>query len=294
MSFIDTDGRFPRFLTRAQKWAITNESAPSSSKKWLSTDTRSTRRTSASTSAKMLSAPVVAALPRSSINVDSATARATMTFTLCCRIGAHAPSRNSTAASRIGRGSGRRGALPAGEMRSEPWAQCSSHGLVAEVGQAQLLAAGDRLVVHPLADRQVEYPHAERGKNDRTATIHRSSSDHDVGKSARHKASISRLLLREMGGGVGFHDVLDVVNHVLRSQEYLGCEIAKGNMQHHRVVLEERGISDVGRRSNGRENDQITRPHKLSDVGNNRDRAVLLKAARCVSEFLTLKRGPVV
>src|SRR6266550_9345882 len=74
MSFIDTDGRFPRFLTRAQKWAITSESAPSSSKKWLSTDTRSTRRTSASTSAKMLSAPVVAALPRASINVDSATA----------------------------------------------------------------------------------------------------------------------------------------------------------------------------------------------------------------------------
>src|SRR6266404_5149343 len=71
MSFIDTDGRFPRFLTRAQKWAITNESAPSSSKKWLSTDTRSTCRTSASTWAKMLSALVVAALPRSSINIDS-------------------------------------------------------------------------------------------------------------------------------------------------------------------------------------------------------------------------------
>src|SRR2546427_7064889 len=150
MSFIDTAGRFPRFLTRAQKWAITNESAPSSSKKWLSTDTRSTPSTSASTSAKMLSAPVVAALPRSSINVDSATARRTMTFTLCCRIGAHAPS----------------------ELRSEPCAKCSSHGLVEEVGQAQLLAAGDRLVVHPLADRQVEYPHAERGENDRTAPIH--------------------------------------------------------------------------------------------------------------------------
>src|SRR2546425_7563486 len=146
MSFIDTDGRFPRFLTRAQKWAITNESAPSSSKKWLSTDTRSTRRTSASTSAKMLSAPVVAALPRSSITVDSVT--------------------------RIGRGSGRRSALPTGELRSEPRAKCSSHGLVEEVGQALLLAAGDRLVVHPLADREVEYPKAERRENDRTAAIH--------------------------------------------------------------------------------------------------------------------------
>src|SRR5439155_26450269 len=79
-----------------------------------------------------------------------------------------------------------------------------------------------------------------------------------------------------------------------RSQEYLGCEIAKGKMQHQRVVLEERGIGDVGRRSNGREKDQITGPHKLGDVGNNRDRAVLLEAARCVSEFLTLERRPVV
>src|SRR5256712_12891263 len=124
MSFIDTDGRFPRFVTRAQKWAITSESAPSSPKKWLSTDTRPTRRTSASTWAKMLSAPVAAVLPRASINIDSATA------------------------------------------------ERSSHGLVEEVGQAQRLAAGDRLVVHPLADRQVEYPHAEWGEDDRTATIH--------------------------------------------------------------------------------------------------------------------------
>ena len=42
MSFIDTDGRSGRFRTRAQNWAITIESAPRSSKKWLSTDTRST------------------------------------------------------------------------------------------------------------------------------------------------------------------------------------------------------------------------------------------------------------
>src|SRR3989442_908559 len=305
MSFIDTDGRFPRFLTRAQKWAITSESAPSSSKKWLSTDTWSTRRTPASTSARMLSTPVVAALPRSPINVDSAIAPIlnqrrfdhrprTMTFTLYCRISANARSWNSIAVSRIGRGSGRRGVLPAGELRSEPCAECSSHGLVEEVGQAQLPAAGDRLVVHPLADRQVEYPHAERGENDRTATIHGSSSGHDVGKSARHKASISRLLLRKMGRGVGLHDVLDVVNHVLRSQEYRGCELAKGNMQHQRVVLEEPGIGDVGRRSNGREKDQITGPHKLCDVGNDCDRAVPLEVAHCVSEFLTLERRPVV
>src|SRR5439155_1157583 len=137
MSFIETDGRSPRFLTRAQKWAITNESAPSSSKKWLSTDTRSTRRTSASTSAKMLSAPVVAALPRSSISMDSATA--------------HARSRNSTAA-------------------SGPSATCSSHGLLEEGGQALLLPARDRLVLHPRTDRGVENPHAERRENDRTTT----------------------------------------------------------------------------------------------------------------------------
>src|SRR5437867_6578056 len=116
MSFIETDGRSPRFLTRAQKWAMTSESAPSSSKKWLSTDTRSTRRTPASTSAKMLSTPVVAVLLRFSINMDSAIVVA----------------------------------------QSKPCANCSSHGLVEEVGQAQLPSAGNRLLVHPLADRQVE------------------------------------------------------------------------------------------------------------------------------------------
>src|SRR5207249_6570535 len=115
MSLIDTDGRSSRFLTRAQKWAITNESAPRSSKKWLSTDTRSTRRTPASTSAKMLSTPVFSALLRFSINMDSAIVLAL----------------------------------------SEPCANCSSLGLIEEVGSAQLLAAGDGLLVHPLAHRQV-------------------------------------------------------------------------------------------------------------------------------------------
>src|SRR2546425_3932931 len=153
MSLIDTDGRSPRFLTRAQKWAITSESAPSSSKKWLSTDTRSTRRTSASTPARMLSVPVVAALGRSSITVVLAVAVVI--------------------------------------VRS----QKSSNDLVEEVGQAQVLAGGDGLLVHPLADRQVEYPHAERRENDRTAAIHRSASDHDLGERARHEASVSRLLL---------------------------------------------------------------------------------------------------
>src|SRR6185295_7695982 len=55
MSLIDTAGRSGRFLTRAQNRAITIESAPRSSKKLLSTDTRSTCTTSDSTSAKALS-----------------------------------------------------------------------------------------------------------------------------------------------------------------------------------------------------------------------------------------------
>src|SRR5919198_6636243 len=139
MSFIDTDGRSPRFLTRAQKWAITSESAPSSSKKWLSTDTRSTRRTSASTSAKTRSARLAAALRRFSTTVDSV-------------------------------------------ITVDSAMQASSHDLVEEVGQAQVLAGGDRLVVHPLADRQIEYPHAEGRENDRTATIHRTASEHDLGQ----------------------------------------------------------------------------------------------------------------
>ena len=55
MSLIDTAGSSGRFLTLAQNRAITIESAPRSSKKLLSTDTRSTCTMSASTSAKALS-----------------------------------------------------------------------------------------------------------------------------------------------------------------------------------------------------------------------------------------------
>src|SRR5213594_1972872 len=72
MSFMDTDGRSPCFLTRAQNLAITRESAPSSSKKWLSTDRESTFRTSARTSAKARSAGVVASMHPSRVTAHSA------------------------------------------------------------------------------------------------------------------------------------------------------------------------------------------------------------------------------
>src|ERR1700733_16252430 len=52
MSFMDSDGRAGPFLTRAQKGAITSESAPRSSKKWLSAGACSTCMTSASTLAR--------------------------------------------------------------------------------------------------------------------------------------------------------------------------------------------------------------------------------------------------
>ena len=57
MSFIEKEGRSARFLTRAQNLAITSESAPRSSKKWLSAGT-STRITSARIPARMDSVPV--------------------------------------------------------------------------------------------------------------------------------------------------------------------------------------------------------------------------------------------
>src|SRR5881275_1767176 len=95
----------------------------------------------------------------------------------------------------------------------------SSHCLVEEVRYALVPAGGDRLVVHPLADRQVENPHAEWRENDRPAAIHRSASQHDLGERPRHEASASRLLLSEMGGSVRRHDVLDVVDDVLGSEE---------------------------------------------------------------------------
>lgn len=56
-SFIDTDGRSSRFLTRAQKCAMTRELAPRSSKKWLSSGTWSRFTTPASTSARIRSVP---------------------------------------------------------------------------------------------------------------------------------------------------------------------------------------------------------------------------------------------
>src|ERR1700750_1575700 len=58
MSFMETEGRSSRLRTRAQNLAITSESAPSSSKKWPSAATCSTRLTSASIPARMLSVPV--------------------------------------------------------------------------------------------------------------------------------------------------------------------------------------------------------------------------------------------
>src|SRR3954451_1717601 len=61
MSFIDTDGRSVRFLTRAQNWAIINESAPRSSKKCSSTGTRPTPTTPARISARTRSVPVLGA-----------------------------------------------------------------------------------------------------------------------------------------------------------------------------------------------------------------------------------------
>src|SRR2546427_260659 len=86
----------------------------------------------------------------------------------------------------------------------------------------------------------------------------------------------------------------NVVDDVLRFQEDLRCKIAKRDMQHQRVMLEEGGIEDVWCRSNGRENDQIARADKLCHVGDNRHRAVLLEPAHGVAEFLALERRPVV
>src|SRR4030095_6063162 len=72
MSLIDTAGRSGRFLTRAQNRAITIESAPRSSKKLLSTDTRSTCITPASTSANALSVLELGGSARSAVKVARA------------------------------------------------------------------------------------------------------------------------------------------------------------------------------------------------------------------------------
>src|SRR5262245_46367696 len=63
MSFMETSGSSGRFRTRAQNCAITMESAPRSSKKLLSADTRSTPTTPASTSVRFCSIPAVILVP---------------------------------------------------------------------------------------------------------------------------------------------------------------------------------------------------------------------------------------
>src|SRR5437762_10144689 len=49
-----------------------------------------------------------------------------------------------------------------------------------------------------------------------------------------------------MGRGVRLHDVLDVVDHVLGSDEDLGCEVTKGNMQHDRVCSKREASATYG------------------------------------------------
>src|SRR5204863_5747424 len=58
------------------------------------------------------------------------------------------------------------------------------------------------------------------------------------------------------------------------------CSSDLRDVQHERVVLEQRGIVDVRRRSRGRENDQVRGREKLNDVGNDRDGSVPLEVAR--------------
>src|ERR687887_2876085 len=152
---------------------MTKESPPSSSKKWLSTDTRSTLRTSASTSAKTPSRSVVGAPPRSSI---------------------------SNVGLRI---------WPISMFAMRLWSRGgSSDRFVEEVGQPQIPTGGNRLVVDPLAHRQIEYTHAERRENDRLAVIDGSPSQDDIGECPRHELAISSLLFGQMGRRVGLHHVL--------------------------------------------------------------------------------------
>src|SRR5258706_250989 len=141
-------------------------------------DTQSTCRRSASTPAKMLSMPVVAALLRVTtlISLSFALSRSHSLRSSLCRF---ALSRSHSLRSSLCR-----------FALSRSHSLRSSHGLVVEVGQTQVLAGGDRVLVHPLADRQVEYPQAEGRENDRTAPIHGSASEHDVRKSACYEISV--------------------------------------------------------------------------------------------------------
>src|SRR5262245_55340481 len=123
---------------------MSSESAPSSSKKWLSTGTRAICSTPASSSARVSADAGVPACGRSAISVDSVV------------IG-----------DSVG-GAVRLGDAPRGLRVSSG---ISTNNLVEEVRQAEVFARGGRPVVDPLPDGQIEDPHAEGGENDRPAAI---------------------------------------------------------------------------------------------------------------------------
>jgi len=109
-------------------------------------------------------------------------------------------------------------------------------------------------------------------------------SGNDVGRECRHKARIfPPFCSGENGRRCGLHDDA-------RRRQTTFCDLRsisgpdrEGNSSTSGLWIEERGIVMWGVEATVVKTIRSQAPHKLCDVGNNRDRAVLLKAARCVS-----------
>ena len=138
--------------------------------------------------------------------------------------------------------------------------------LVKEAVDNLQLTRTDDLVVDILSNCQIEHAETERREHDRTIGRQPARIRHHVGQRAVQELSVARLLLGQVGRGVGFQAVFDVIDHVGRGQDYLWREVPQRHVEHQRIVGERRQIADVWLTGDSGEDDQIARSNLLVSV----------------------------
>ena len=86
--------------------------------------------------------------------------------------------------------------------------------IIEEIPDGAILPNFDRLIVHPLAQREVENAQAEWRENHRAAAVDRAHPFDHIGKRARDKRPRSSERLGKMRGRAGPHHVINVVYDV--------------------------------------------------------------------------------
>ena len=91
-----------------------------------------------------------------------------------------------------------------------------------EVVDDAQLAGPVELVVHILAEGEVEYAEAEGGEHDRLGRRHRDPPGDHIVEGAVHEVAVAGELLGQVRRGVGPQAVLDVIDNVGRGEHDLG------------------------------------------------------------------------